>query len=88
MHALGKFEQAIAGSSFVVRATDDWTPGVLAAVEADSSRRAAEITASVPSFLSEAALSFASTIHSSTYRALREGRASYRRYVLEFASNR
>ncbi len=87
MHALGKFEAALAGSAFAVRADDDWTAGAIAAIEHDSARRAAEIAGSVPFFFREAALGFTSTTHSSTYQALRDGRAVYRRYVLELRTN-
>jgi ubiquinone/menaquinone biosynthesis C-methylase UbiE len=83
MHALGKFEAALAAGDFAVAASDDWTPAVIAAIEDDSERRAAEIRASVPAFLQKTALGFTSTTSSSTYVALREGRAVYRRYVLE-----
>lgn len=83
MHALGKFERALEGSDFKVMAADDWTSGVIAAIEADSARRAAEIQASVPGFLREVSLGFTSTTASSTYVALRAGRTVYRRYVLE-----
>jgi SAM-dependent methyltransferase len=83
MHALEKFERALAESGFKIVAVDDWTRGVVAAIEADSARRAAEIQASVPGFLRETALRFTSTTASSTYAALRAGRAVYRRYVLE-----
>ena len=58
-------------------------PGVIAAIEADSDRRTAEICASVPLFLQATALGFISTTSSSTYIALREGRTVYRRFVLE-----
>ena len=83
MHALGKFESALASSEFKVLASDDWTAGATAAIEADSARRARVITAHVPRFLQKIALGFASTTESSTYRAMREGRTVYRRYVLE-----
>lgn len=83
MHALGKFEAALAGSDFALIANDDWTGQATAAIEADSARRTAVITAHVPRFLQRTALSFASTTESSTYLAMRAGRTVYRRYVLE-----
>jgi SAM-dependent methyltransferase len=83
MHALGKFETALAGSAFTVVANDDWTAGATAAIEADSARRTRVITDHVPRFLQKTALGFASTTASSTYVAMREGRTVYRRYVLE-----
>jgi len=83
MHALGKFEAALAGSEFTLVANDDWTANATAAIEADSVRRTQVITDHVPRFLQETALGFASTTESSTYRAMREGRTVYRRYVLE-----
>ncbi len=86
MHALEKFERAVEGSEFKIVAVDDWTSGVIAAIEADSARRAAEIQASVPGFLREVSLGFTSTTASSTYVALRAGRTVYRRFVLERVS--
>jgi SAM-dependent methyltransferase len=83
MHALGKFEAALAGSAFTIVANDDWTAGAIAAIEADSARRTQVITAHVPKFFQKTALGFASTTASSTYVAMREGRTVYRRYVLE-----
>jgi ubiquinone/menaquinone biosynthesis C-methylase UbiE len=83
MHALEKFDRAVADSMFNRVAMDDWTRGVVAAIEADSARRAAEIQASVPVFLRETSLGFTSTTASSTYVALCAGRTVYRRYVLE-----
>lgn len=83
MHALGKFETALAGSDFTVVANDDWTSAATAAIEADSARRTQVITDHVPGFLQNTALGFASTTASSTYIAMREGRTVYRRYVLE-----
>lgn len=83
MHALGKFESALAGSDFTIIAKDDWTAQATAAIETDSARRTGVINAHVPRFLQRTALSFASTTESSTYRAMREGRTVYRRYVLE-----
>ena len=83
MHSLEKFEAACATAAFHLIAADDWTPGVIAAIEADSDRRTAEICASVPLFLQATALGFISTTSSSTYIALREGRTVYRRFVLE-----
>jgi ubiquinone/menaquinone biosynthesis C-methylase UbiE len=83
MHALGKFETALAGSAFTIVAGDDWTAGAIAAIETDSARRAQMITDHVPRFLQKTALGFASTTASSTYLAMREGRTVYRRYVLE-----
>jgi len=83
MHALGKFETALAGSEFSVIANDDWTAPATAAIEADSARRVRIITAHVPRFLQKTALGFASTTESSTYLAMRAGRTVYRRYVLE-----
>lgn len=82
-HALAKFEAASAHPALRRVAADDWTAGVIAAIEADSARRTAEITASVPRFLQATALGFTSTTKSSTYVALREGRTVYRRYVFE-----
>ena len=82
MHALGKFDAALAGSAFTLVAQDDWTAGAIAAIEADTARRAQAITAHVPRFLQKTALGFASTTASSTYVAMREGRTVYRRYVL------
>ena len=82
-HALPLFEEAVARSGFVVMAADDWTHGVVAAIEQDSDRRISEIGGSVPPFLQKIATSFSSTTASSTYRGLREGRTAYRRYVLE-----
>lgn len=83
MHALGKFDHAVAGSDFSVIARDDWTTGVIAAIEADSDRRVAEVHASVPRMFQKLVLGFASTTASSTYLALRDRRTVYRRYVLE-----
>jgi len=83
MHALGKFEAALAGSDFTIVANDDWTDQATAAIETDSARRTAVITAHVPRFFQKTALSFASTTESSTYRAMRAGRTVYRRYLLE-----
>ncbi len=83
MHALGKFEAALAGSDFTITANDDWTAGAAAAIEADTARRTQLITGHVPRFLQKTALGFASTTASSTYIAMREGRTVYRRYVLE-----
>ncbi len=83
MHALGKFEAALAGSAFTILANDDWTAGATAAIEADTARRTQVITKSVPGFLQSTALSFASTTESSTYLAMHAGRTTYRRYVLE-----
>lgn len=83
MHALGKFETALAGSDFTIIANDDWTAGATAAIEADSVRRTQVITDHVPRFLRKTALGFASTTESSTYLAMRAGRTVYRRYVLE-----
>jgi hypothetical protein len=86
MHALGKFEDAIAGSPFTIVAADDWSPGVIAAIEADSDRRILEVRESVPRAFQKIALDFVSTTASSTYIALRENRTVYRRYVLELRS--
>lgn len=83
MHALEKFQAALAGSAFDVVVEEDWTAGVIAAIEADSARRAAEIHANVPRPLQKLALGFTSTTESSTYTALRAGRTVYRRYTLE-----
>ena len=83
MHALEKFEAALAGSGFTLIANDDWTAGATAAIEADSARRTQVITAHVPRIFQKTALGFASTTASSTYVAMREGRTVYRRYVLE-----
>lgn len=82
MHALGKFQAALAASPFTVVAEEDWTPEVIAAIEQDSDRRAAEIAGSVPSFLRSIASGFTSTTASSTYTGLRAGRTVYLRYVL------
>lgn len=83
MHALGKFEAALAASDFTLIANDDWTAAATTAIETDSARRTQVIADHVPSFLQKAALGFASTTESSTYRAMREGRTVYRRYMLE-----
>lgn len=83
MHALPKFEAALADAPFETIAADDWSDGVIAAIEQDSARRAHEIGDSVPPFLRNIAASFSSTTASSTYTGLRNGRTSYRRYVLE-----
>ncbi len=83
MHALGKFESAVESSNFKTIAMDDWTAGASAAIEADSERRKADIQQSVPGFLRELSIQFASTTHSSTYVAMQAGRTVYRRYVLE-----
>jgi len=83
MHALAKFENSLAGSAFRVIAADDWTGGVISAIEADSERRIAKVRERVPRIFQEIALGFASTTASSTYLALRAGRTVYRRYVLE-----
>jgi SAM-dependent methyltransferase len=83
MHALGKFESAVEGSDFTTIAVDDWTAGATAAIEADSERRKADIQRSVPGFLRELSIQFASTTASSTYVAMQAGRTVYRRYVLE-----
>ncbi len=83
MHALGKFESAVECSDFQTIAMDDWTAGASAAIEADSERRKADIQKSVPGFLRELSIQFASTTASSTYVAMQAGRTVYRRYVLE-----
>ena len=83
MHALGKFESAVEGSNFKTVAVDDWTSGASAAIEADSERRKSDIQQSVPGFLRELSIQFASTTASSTYVAMQAGRTVYRRYVLE-----
>ena len=83
MHALEKFESALAQSDFTRVACDDWTAGATAAVEADSARRTQVIADHVPRFLQKIAQGFASTTDSSTYLAMRAGRTVYLRYVLE-----
>lgn len=83
MHALGKFDAAVAGSALTLLTSDDWTAGAIAAIESDSARRARVITETVPRFLQKTALGFASTTASSTYLAMRDGRTVYRRYLLE-----
>ncbi len=82
MHALGKFEAALAAAPFTIEIDEDLTPGVMAAMETDSVRRIADITRSVPKPLQNVARSFASTTESGTYLGLANGRAVYRRYVL------
>ena len=85
MHALEKFDSAVANSNFNTIAIDDWTVGVIAAIEADSERRKTDIQRSVPRFLRELSIQFASTTASSTYTAMQAGRTVYRRYVLEWS---
>jgi len=83
MHALGKFETALASSPFTVVANDDWTTAATTAIELDSARRKKIIADQIPWFFQKIALRFASTTESSTYIAMRAGRTVYRRYVLE-----
>ena len=56
-------------------------PVLVAAIEADSERRKSDIQQSVPGFLRELSIQFASTTASSTYVAMQAGRTVYRRYV-------
>ena len=82
MHALGKFQAALSSAPFTLEIDEDLTPGVMAAMEADSVRRSEDITRSVPRPFQGVARGFASTTESGTYRGLAAGRAVYRRYVL------
>lgn len=80
--AVTAFRAHLANSPWLPGAEEDWTRAVLAALEADSPRRLAEIDR-LPRWCRSAALSFAGTTASPLYRQLRDGRACYRLFALE-----
>lgn len=81
-HALGKFQEAIATSDFVLLAEEDLTAGVLSAMRADGARRDEMIKRSVPRPFQKVAHYFGGTTESSTYTGLAAGRAVYLRFAL------
>jgi SAM-dependent methyltransferase len=80
-NALSGFRAAVEKSPLKVEIEEDWTAQALAALEADSPRRLAEI-ARLPSVLRRPAISFAGTRESPLYHQLRDGRAGYVHFAL------
>ena len=84
-NATAGFRALVDASSFEPTAAEDWTAQAVAALEADSPRRLAEIDR-LPRLLRPAALSFAGTVRSPLYRQLRQGQASYLFFCLRTPS--
>jgi ubiquinone/menaquinone biosynthesis C-methylase UbiE len=80
-NALAGFRAAIAKSAFKVDFEENWTPQALAALEADSPRRLAEIQR-LPRVFRKMAVSFACAVPSPLYRQLHDGRAVYAHFEL------
>jgi ubiquinone/menaquinone biosynthesis C-methylase UbiE len=75
-NAASAFRAHVERSSWRIAAEEDWTAPIVAALEADSPRRLAEI-ARLPRWCRSAALAFAGTTESPLYRQLIDGRAQY-----------
>jgi SAM-dependent methyltransferase len=75
-NAASAFRAHVGRSPWRFAEEEDWTAPVVAALEADSPRRLAEI-ALLPRWCRSAALAFAGTTESPLYRQLTDGRARY-----------
>ena len=81
-NAASGFRAAAGRSAFSRVEEEDWTAQAVAALEADSPRRFAEIDR-LPRCLRPAALSFAGTVRSPLFTQLRQGQARYLHFRLE-----
>ena len=81
-NAAARFRAAVARSPFALVGEEDWTPNAIAALEADSPRRLAEIE-KIPRLLRGPALAFAGTTASPLFRQLSDGRAQHLFFSLQ-----